>query len=65
MALQMQFYFEGTEAEWSEVNLGEGNEVWSGLVLFYSEEQPLEKFGNYWCYVDGVPTVWVDPAVQK
>ena len=58
-------YFEGTEAEWSEVNLGEGNEVWSGLVLFYSKEQPLEKFGNYWCYVDGVPTVWVDPAVQK
>ena len=26
-------------------------------VYFYSEEKPTEP-GNYWRYVDGVPTPW-------
>ncbi len=58
-------YFDGTEAAWSEVTLGAGNETWTALVRYYSEEQPTEKFGNYWHYVDGVPTVWADPAAKK
>lgn len=58
-------YFKGTEAEWSEVTLGEGNEIWGALVRYYSEEEPAENFGNYWHLVDGVPTVWEDPAAKK
>lgn len=58
-------YFAGTFAQWNEVGFGSGNEAWAGLVRYYSEEQPTEKFGDYWHYVEGVPTVWEDPAAKK
>ena len=52
-------YYEGTAEEWSSINI----DPWSNDRLinapkyYYSEEQPTES-GNYWHYVDGVPTVW-------
>lgn len=36
----------------------EGNELlFAATFSYYSEEEPVEE-GNYWRYVDGVPTVW-------
>ena len=43
-------YFYGTEAEWREVTVGEGNEaLTNATVYFYSETEPTEE-GNYWHY---------------
>lgn len=58
-------YFGGTQAQWSTIeNLSEIENRLShdsretyGKVYFYSEETPTTT-GNYWHYVNGVPTVW-------
>lgn len=49
-------YYEGTEAEWSQI----GGSKPVGTKYYYSETQPT-TYGNYWHYVDGVPTVWEIP----
>lgn len=33
------------------------NSLTSATKYFYSETEPTDD-GNYWRYVDGVPTVW-------
>jgi len=51
-------YYTGTADEWSNITVGSSNDpLTSAAVYFYSEAQPTEE-GNYWHYVDGVPTVW-------
>lgn len=52
------FYYMGTEQEWNAVTV----ESFNYLVLntpryFYSDAAPSAG-GNYWHYVDGVPTIW-------
>lgn len=51
-------YFAGSENDWGKVTIGNGNDAWTALTVFYSETQPEEKEANYWHYVDGVPTSW-------
>ena len=52
-------YFDGTEIAWK--NLGMDDSIFNGIegaaLYLYSETQPTEA-GNYWRYVNGVPTVW-------
>ncbi|MEE3432094.1 MAG: hypothetical protein VZR78_05090, partial [Candidatus Enteromonas sp.] len=36
---------------------GGNDQLTSATWYYYSEEEPTES-GNYWRYVDGVPTVW-------
>lgn len=54
-------YYQGTEAEWKELekNLRLFNDTWwfTATKYYYSVEQPTAE-GNYWHYVDGVPTAW-------
>lgn len=51
-------YYEGTQESWSNVIIGTDNIMLTDSVLyFYSEEAPIEV-GNYWHYVEGVPTLW-------
>lgn len=51
-------YFNGTAAEWESIEIGTDNEPLStATIYYYSETQPTTS-GNYWHYVDGVPTVW-------
>ena len=65
------FYYRGTQAQWSQVIIDREErsdvlfnplptmEEWEEnlTVYFYSESEPTEE-GNFWRYVDGVPTVW-------
>ena len=51
-------YYSGTSAQWSEITIGLANApLKSAMLYFYSETHPTEE-GNYWHYVDGVPTGW-------
>ena len=51
-------YYLGTSNDWFMVSIGRFNYALSSdNVYFYSAELP-QSAGNYWRYVDGVPTIW-------
>ena len=56
-------YFGGNEEEWNvakkaiSIYYNYNQELLSSTVYYYSETQPTEE-GNYWHYVDGLPTKW-------
>ena len=54
-------YYTGTQEGWNNINIDEtynGNiELFSATVYYYSETAPVVT-GNFWHYVDGVPTIW-------
>jgi hypothetical protein len=51
-------YYRGTEMEWRNIEIDSTNKKFNSSQRYYfSEYQPLEE-GNYWHYVDGVPTPW-------
>lgn len=54
-----EVYYGGTEAEWNAININgtENDSLQSATRYYFSEEQPA-KSGNFWHYVDGVPTKW-------
>ena len=49
-------FYAGSIAEWYSIRVGNEND---GIYnrYYYSEEEPTGS-GNYWHYVDGVPTIW-------
>ena len=51
-------YYGGTADDWSKISIGSNNySITEAIRYYYSETQPSEA-GNYWHYVNGVPTVW-------
>jgi hypothetical protein len=51
-------YYEGTPAQWSTIYFNENTPVIPSIQrYYYSETQPTTQ-GNYWRYVNGVPTAW-------
>lgn len=51
-------FYEGDETKWNDVFIGKnGNDIRNAAVYFYSAEKPAAP-GNFWHYVQGVPTVW-------
>lgn len=51
-------FYGGTEDDFANVEIDEYNDFFENTPkYFYSEEQPTKE-GNYWHYVDGVPTAW-------
>ncbi|MDE5565794.1 MAG: leucine-rich repeat domain-containing protein [Anaeroplasmataceae bacterium] len=51
-------YYEGTLEEWNNVDIDEPNSILNSVAIYYySIEKPTEE-GNYWHYVNGVPTKW-------
>ena len=52
-------YYMGTAEDWNDIDIeDEQNEgLLNAARYYYSETEPIES-GNYWHYVDGVPTVW-------
>ena len=54
-----EVYYRGTEEEWANIEIIEFNNetLLSAERYYYSETEPTEE-GNYWHYVDGVPTKW-------
>ena len=53
-----QVYYHGTAEDWTKISIEDGNTwITSETRYYYSETQPTTA-GNYWHYVDGVPTAW-------
>ena len=51
-------FFNGNQSEWDNITIGKTNkEINSATIYFYSETEPTES-GNFWRFVDGVPTKW-------
>ena len=56
-------YYEGNDTGWRKItnkfdpNLSQDHYILNAEVYFYSEQEP-ETEGNFWRYVDGVPTIW-------
>ena len=51
-------YYTGTAAKWGDISIYYGNDYLKDATrYYYSESEPTES-GNYWHYVDGVPTKW-------
>ena len=56
--LLTSIYYKGTADEWNKIPIGSDEEdLPKATVYYYSESQPTES-GNWWHYVDGVPTAW-------
>ena len=50
-------YYNGLAVYWSRINISDGNNcITSATRYYYSENRRVD--GNYWHYVNGVPTVW-------
>ncbi len=59
-------YYNGTEDEWSAITFSGSYcnpTYYGGTVYYYSATEPSES-GNYWYYVDGVPTAWTTTVVE-
>ena len=54
-----KIYYKGNETEWSNLDKASGNIRLNNAttLYYYSETQPQVE-GNFWHYVDEVPTVW-------
>jgi hypothetical protein len=54
-----EVYYTGDELEWSAINISADSAPYinQATVYYYTSSQPAES-GNYWHYVDGVPTKW-------
>ncbi len=51
-------YYVGSESEWSSISIGGYNfGLTSATRYYYSASEPTTE-GNYWRYVNGVPTAW-------
>lgn len=52
-----RLYYNGTAAQWKSVQKAESGFFDRVTVYYYSESEPTET-GNFWHYVNGVPTAW-------
>ena len=51
-------YYTGTPSEWRNISICMvDSSLANAEYYFYSEAEP-ETEGNFWHYVDGVPTIW-------
>jgi hypothetical protein len=53
-------YYQGTAVDWERISnsADDENYLMDATLYYFSETQPTIA-GNYWHYVEGVPTVWV------
>ncbi len=59
-------YYEGTTEDWEKMKVGIMNQpLMNATRYYYSETEPALNTegtaydGNYWHYIDGIPTVWL------
>jgi hypothetical protein len=52
-------FYMGTEEEWNAIDIEKDGNLYliEATRYYYSENKPAAE-GNYWHYVDGVPTIW-------
>ena len=65
-SLDIVYYGGASQSEWADIEIGSYNSnLTSATRYYYSETEPpltgdeTAYNGNYWRYVDGVPTIWV------
>ena len=65
----LRVYYEGTYQQWSQIELDKDNyNLKNARRYYYSESEPelnddgTAYNGDYWRYVDGVPTPWIKEA---
>ena len=54
-------FYGGTETEWKSITIDKNNSEFYGATRYYYVEIEADvpaDGGNYWHYVDGVPTIW-------
>ncbi len=51
-------YYTGTAEQWNLISIGSSNESLTNATRYYYTETAPTEAGNFWHYVDGVPTVW-------
>ena len=51
-------FYKGTEDQWSQISISFGNDQLSSATKYYLSELEPANPGNYWHYVEGVPTIW-------
>ena len=53
-------YYGGTQSEWKSLSskIGSNNEDLLNATRYYYSEKKPTTIGNYWRYVNGVPTAW-------
>lgn len=52
-------YYEGTIEQWALIDIDDNSYIDDATIYYYSEEY---KAGNYWHYVNYVPTIWEGSA---
>ena len=67
--LLIRVYYEGTYQQWSQIELDKDNyNLTNARRYYYSATEPslnedgMAYNGDYWRYVDGVPTPWIKEA---
>ena len=51
-------YYGGSAQEWNKIKIGYSNSDCTSAKRYYFSETKPTTSGNYWHYVDGVPTPW-------
>ena len=54
-------YYGGTNSDWGGISFNNGNGLFGIVTRYYYIENESDlpgDNGNYWHYVDGVPTAW-------
>ena len=52
-------YYDGTAEDWNaKITIGSSNSYLTSATRYYYSETAPTTTGNYWHYVDGVPTKW-------
>ena len=58
-------YYMSSKENWNNITIDPDNSNLTNLTrYYYSENHPTEE-GNFWRYVDGVPTVWCNEIVTS
>ncbi len=52
-----QIYYSGSVTDWNTIVIERALDFSDKTIYYYSETEPTDS-GNYWHYVDGVPTAW-------
>ena len=62
-----EVYYNGTETEWTKITIGSRNDKLTNATRYYYSETEPTTVGNFWHWVDGVPTAWpeyVEPSIK-
>lgn len=51
-------FYTGTQTKWQAISIGSNNTSLTNATIYYYSETTPSETGNYWHYVEGVPTIW-------